>query len=89
MVSLAPHGGLPANETALTVKQASLEYSVHTRTIERWFRKGLEGWSLGGKLYTTKQAVSRFSQPYMPGPGNEPTKRQRDAVDADLDRSGW
>ncbi len=35
---------------------------VHRRTVESWFLAGLEKAKIGGRVYTTREALQRFAQ---------------------------
>lgn len=49
-------------EDPLTISAVALLFAVHRRTVEGWFRAGLERAKLRGRVYTTKQAIQRFAQ---------------------------
>jgi hypothetical protein len=74
----------------VTVKEVSERLHVHTRTVERWFKRGLPAIEIFGKLYTTKTAINRMSKPHgaVLGIDEEPTMRRRNEVSAALDRLG-
>jgi hypothetical protein len=73
----------------VTVKEVAQTFRIHTRTVERAFAKGLPCFELFGKLYTSKKAIAEMAKHRGVPVANEPTKRQRDAVDAELDRRGF
>jgi hypothetical protein len=50
-------------ERPLSVVAAAQHFGVHRRTIEGWFRRGLERVKIGGRVYTSLEAVQRFSEP--------------------------
>jgi len=49
-------------EEPLKITDVSARFNVHRRTVERWFRTGLEHYYLGGTPYTTLDALARFSR---------------------------
>lgn len=75
---------------------------VNLSTVWRWCLKGvrgrrLESVAVGGRRYTSREALTRFFAPSPADPGNDapairtPARRQRDharAVEA-LDAAGW
>lgn len=52
-----------AKENVIDVQRLAKRLDVSTDTIRRWFRQGLEKVKLGGRVYTSLEAVNRFSQP--------------------------
>lgn len=50
-----------AKEQAIGVQRLSKRLGVSTDTIRRWFRQGLEKRKLGGKVFTSLEALNRFS----------------------------
>lgn len=50
-------------ETPLQVSDVMKRFSVCRRTVENWFASGLEGMKLGGRVYTTVEAIQRFASP--------------------------
>jgi len=50
------------NEKILDVEQADEKFNVSPVTIRRWFRSGLEFAKLGGRIYTSLEAIQRFSK---------------------------
>lgn len=52
-----------AKERLLKVKELTERFRVHRRTVEGWFSRGLECVMVGGLLYTSEEALERFSQP--------------------------
>lgn len=51
-----------ATEKPVSIKQVMELFSVHRRTVEAWFDKGLERVKVGGRVYTTMEAVGRFAE---------------------------
>lgn len=49
-------------ETPLRIKEAAKLYDVHRRTIENWIGRGLECATIGRLVYTSKEAIQRFSR---------------------------
>lgn len=49
-------------EQPLKITDVSARFNVHRRTVERWFRTGLEHYYLGGTPYTTLDALARFAR---------------------------
>lgn len=47
-------------ETPIGVMALASRLSVNQITIRRWFARGLEFTKLGGKVYTSLEAVNRF-----------------------------
>lgn len=52
-----------AKENVIDVQRLAKRLDVSADTIRRWFRQGLEKVKLGGRVYTSLEAVNRFSQP--------------------------
>ncbi len=48
-------------ENPVSIKQVAEMFGVHRRTVEAWFGAGLERVKLGGRVYTTRAALQRFS----------------------------
>lgn len=61
-------------ETPVTIAEACNRFKVCRRTVENWFSAGLESYKLGGRVYTTVQALQRFASVAMPA---KPLPRQR------------
>jgi hypothetical protein len=79
-------------ETRLSIAQAAKLLGVDRATVWRWTLRGVQGVRLesillGGRRFTTRQAVERFverrsgSQQPSPPPGSTQTSRRR-AIDA-------
>ena len=47
-------------ERPISVSGVANRFGVHRRTVEGWFRRGLERTKLGGRVYTTLEAIQRF-----------------------------
>lgn len=52
-----------AKETVIDVQRLAKRLDVSADTVRRWMRQGLEKTKLGGRVYTSLEAVNRFSQP--------------------------
>ncbi len=50
-------------ETPLQVSDVMKRFHVCRRTVENWFARGLEGFKLGGRVYTTLESIQRFALP--------------------------
>lgn len=61
MVAATPAGLL--HETILTIDEARAKLKCSRGTLTNWFREGLEGFRLHRRVYTTIEALERFSQP--------------------------
>ena len=48
-------------ETPIRAKAAAELMGVHRDTIDEWFAGGLENRKIGGLVYTTREAIERFS----------------------------
>ncbi|HAN97712.1 MAG TPA: hypothetical protein DCQ98_09910 [Planctomycetaceae bacterium] len=57
-------------ERLITLKQAAELLQVQVRTIRRHIGQGLEVSRIGGRLYTSREAIHRFSQPVGPPTAN-------------------
>lgn len=65
----------------MTVEEAAEYLGVSPQTVYGYFRDGLEARRLGkrGKrLYTTREAIDRFSQPYIPERDDKPSDAQKE-----------
>ncbi|MGC4002831.1 MAG: helix-turn-helix domain-containing protein [Pirellulales bacterium] len=69
-----------ANETPLRVNAAAELLNVSRRTIQVWFDRGLEHTKLGRTLFTTREALQRFSAQETP----ETPKRGRPKKSPDI-----
>lgn len=61
-----------AKENVIDVQRLAQRLDVSPDTIRRWMRQGLEKVKLGGRVYTSLEAVNRFSQPFKPTPAVDP-----------------
>jgi hypothetical protein len=61
------------NEAPIHISEVQELFGVGRSTVEGWFTKGLEWCKVGGKVYTTREAIARFA--IYPDQG-EPTKLQ-------------
>lgn len=52
-----------AKENVIDVQRLAKRLDVSADTIRRWMRQGLEKVKVGGRVYTSLEAVNRFSQP--------------------------
>ena len=53
-------------ESLLRVDEAAKLLGVHRRTVENWFKRGLESTKIGRLVYTSREAIQRFSRPVDP-----------------------
>ena len=53
-------------ETIIDVPGVVERYRVTPDTVYRWFKRGLEYARIGGKLYTSLEAIQRFSRQSEP-----------------------
>lgn len=61
-----------ATEQVISPQRLAKRLGVSTDTIRRWFRQGLESRKIGGKRFTSLQALNRFSgEPCSPVPTRE------------------
>ncbi len=49
-------------ERPLTVKKAAEFLCVHPHSVRRYFKQGLEHVIVGGRIYTTREAIQRFAR---------------------------
>lgn len=64
-----------AKEQVIGVQRLSKRLGVSTDTIRRWFRQGLERRKVGGKVFTSLEALDRFAgDPIAPTPAREFTE---------------
>lgn len=87
-------------ETRLSPSQAAGVVTVNISTVWRWFLKGVKGHKLesaciGGRRFTSHEALSRFVARINAGPGEVPavrTPKQREraisAAEAELIKAG-
>jgi hypothetical protein len=52
-----------ARERPLSVACAAQLLRVPSRTVKKWFRRGLESVRLGDIVFTTREAIQRFAEP--------------------------
>ena len=69
-------------ERALSVKQVVKQFDVSRRTVENWFSNGLEKTRIGRRVYTSLQAIQRFSQPGIEIEVDSDTEADELALDA-------
>lgn len=55
-----------ANEQLLTIKAAAKLLGVTQATVRRHIAQGLDAVKIGGKVYTSREAIERFSRPARP-----------------------
>lgn len=65
-----------SHEQLLTVKAAAKLLGVTTGTVRRHIERGLEAVKIGGKVYTSREAIERFSRPAHEA-RTKPTKRDK------------
>lgn len=53
-------------ETPVGVEAVATLFGVTRRTVENWFDYGLERRKVGGKVYTSREALQRFSESTEP-----------------------
>lgn len=66
----------------MSVERVATLFGVHRRTVEKWFASGLERVRLGGKVYTTRNALQRFAKYQGPDSAAIEEARQRNERDA-------
>ena len=57
--------GIPAwlmHEEPLSAKQLKEKWGIGPKTLGRYFADGLEGYKIGGKRFTTVEALGRFGE---------------------------
>ena len=61
-----------ATEQVISPQRLAKKLGLSTDTIRRWFRQGLESRRIGGKRFTSLEALNRFSgEPCSPSPSKE------------------
>ena len=50
-------------ETPISISDVAKMFGVSRSTTDAWRKKGLECFRMGGKVFTTKEALNRFQQP--------------------------
>ena len=70
-------------ETVMGVADVSLLLRVHRRTVEKWFERGLEHVKLGGRVFTSKEALNRFAE--QSRPLSESPRRRRNSEESELE----
>lgn len=55
---------------------------VHKRTVEGWFKRGLERVKVGGLVYTTEEALQRFAKADQPSPAGVFAGSTQESMDA-------
>lgn len=76
-------------ERPLSIKRAAAVLDVDRRTIERWFQQGLDRIKLGGRVYTSREALFRFAaQESRPVPSRKIISAQQRESDAYLSAMG-
>lgn len=51
------------HETPIRATEVAARFGVHPKTVDGWFRRGLESAVLGRLVFTTHEAIQRFSRP--------------------------
>ncbi len=64
------------HETILDVEAVMEKFDVSRATVKKWFKQGLEGFRLNRLLYTSLEAIERFSAPVEREPFVVPTVHQ-------------
>jgi hypothetical protein len=83
-------------EHLLKIADVAERFNVHRRTVESWMGNGLESLRMGRLVYTSVEALERFSQPRDLEAEQEarerasakPGRRQRRAMDEAARRHG-
>src|SRR6185369_1310673 len=68
-----------AKEQCISPQRLAKRLGVSTDTIRRWFRQGLEKRKVGGKVFTSLEALDRFSDSPLAIADND--HRHRDAME--------
>lgn len=69
-------------EQLLKIDDVTHMMRVHRRTVEGWFKRGLERVRVGGLVYTSQEALQRFARDdsqYAPAEFSGSTKESIDA----------
>lgn len=69
-------------EKPIDVERAAALLLVSTVTVRRWMRRGLEFCKLGGKVFTSYEAIQRFSKPGDSSPIVNAIVVDRETLDA-------
>jgi hypothetical protein len=69
----------------MTVADVMREFKVCRRTVENWFADGLAAARMGGRVYTTREAINDFREPYEVG--SEPRTERAARSDAHAEAS--
>lgn len=67
-------------EKPISISRVANRFGVHRRTVEGWFRRGLERAKLGGRVYTTLEAIDRFKTEGIPCQQNSQTRELEAAL---------
>ena len=63
-------------EDLLAVAEVAAWLNVHRRTVEGWFGAGLERVNIGGRVFTSRQAIQRFSDDSTRPTGSARSRRK-------------
>lgn len=74
-----------AKEKPVGVRKVAELFGVHRRTVESWFNAGLERVRVGGRVFTSLEAVQRFASQDRNIQPSRPTRRYRSSQEADAD----
>lgn len=73
--------------TKVSVKQVMAEYGICRGTFENWCANGLAAARMGRLIFTTREALADFEEPYAVGGTNDtPTARGTAASYAEAER---
>lgn len=70
--------GIPAwlmHEEPVSPEQAEAKWGIGPKTLGRYFADGLEGYKIGGKRFTTVEALGRYGQLLSEAAEEPPTER--------------
>jgi len=59
------------NENLLTIREAARLLRVHAVTVRRMIDAGLEATRVGKRIYTSREAIERFSKPVEVKPNDK------------------
>ena len=67
MINIHVENLIPISEVPLRIPSSRPGKRINVRTLYRWQREGrLETVRIGGRWYTSEEALERLSQPYTP-----------------------
>ena len=65
-----------AHEQLMTIRQAASLLGVTEATVRRHIERGLEAVKIGKRIYTSREAIERFSRPAK-SESRKPTSRDK------------